>query len=98
MGAGFLSNPLTTAVNLTAYPPLCFPYFLCVENKHLYIHIDHFYLSVLCNLGLFGAILSDLSLVRNDAKWPPTTQSRQVHAKQEVSQLYFIIHNSMIYF
>ena len=26
------------------------------------------------------------------------TQNRQVHAKQEVGQLYFIIHNNIIYF
>ena len=31
-------------------------------------------------------------------RWPQTTQNRQVHAKQEVSQLYFIIHNNIIYF
>ena len=30
--------------------------------------------------------------------WPQTTQNRQVHAKQEVGQLYFIIHNNIIYF
>ena len=41
--------------------------------------------------GPFRAILSDLSTVR-------TTQNRQVHAKQEVGQLYFIIHNNIIYF
>ena len=35
------------------------------------------------------------------SKWPQTTQNRQVHAKQKVGQpgqLYFIIHNSIIYF
>ena len=50
------------------------------------------YLSVLCSLRPFGAILSDLS-----SEWPQTTQNRQIHAKQEVGQLYFIIHN-IIYF
>ena len=34
----------------------------------------------------------------NRSKWPQTTQNRQVHAKQEVSQLYFIIYNSIVYF
>ena len=34
----------------------------------------------------------------NRSKWPQTTQNRQVHAKQEVGQLYFIIYNSIVYF
>ena len=32
------------------------------------------------------------------SKCPQTTQNRQLHAKQEVGQLYFIIHNNIIYF
>ena len=51
---------------------------------------------VLDSLGPFGAILSDLLSV--SFHQPQTTQNRQVHAKQDVLQLYFIIHNNIIHF
>ena len=57
------------------------------------------YLFVLCSLGPFGAIIyRRLGSPPNRSKWPQTTQNKQVHAKQEVGQLYFIIHNNIIYF
>ena len=68
--------------------------FINDEIKLTYL-LFSMYLSVLCSLRPFGAILSDLSSV---TKWPQTTQNRQIHAKQEVGQLYLIIHNNIIYF
>ena len=67
-----------------------------IEIKLTYL-LFSVYLSVMCSLRPFGAILSDLSSVRF-SKWPQTTQNRQVHTKQEVGQLYLNIHNNIIYF
>ena len=48
-------------------------------------------------ISYWGNLTEDKSL-KMALNGPRTTQNRQVHAKQEVSQLYFIIHNNIIYF